>query len=199
MSRKYIAKRIIDYLGGSRFLEITGIRNFIWDDESLTLALTLPDFWKDKTKCNRFKIQYNLGKDSYNVTLGRESYSNLKQPKDKTPLWQVSKSVDDIIILDKFCLADIFSRWTGFHTYSIFLWLDRKEKIKEIIKAFITKCFKYNDSKERAIKHAVDKTEFILQIHGITTTPEGAMITYNALEAIVGYYANRIDIKGQRG
>lgn len=59
MSDLRVAQTILDQLGGSKFIVMTGSKNFIGDDHSLTMTLT-----RNKSRANRLKITLT-GMDDY--------------------------------------------------------------------------------------------------------------------------------------
>ncbi len=65
-----VAKIILQQIGGSRFLTMTGSRNLINLGNGLRMSLS-----RNKTSANRLEIIYDEGADLYNLRFYRQSVS----------------------------------------------------------------------------------------------------------------------------
>lgn len=65
-----VAKIILQQIGGSRFLTMTGSRNLINLGNGLRMSLS-----RNKTSANRLEIIYDGGADLYNLRFYRQSVS----------------------------------------------------------------------------------------------------------------------------
>lgn len=99
-----VAKIILQQIGGSRFLAMTGSRNLINLGNGLRMSLS-----RNKTSANRLEIIYDEGADLYNLRFYRQSVSK-KTFKVKTKDIKTYEGV--------YCdmLEDIFTDVTGLYT-----------------------------------------------------------------------------------
>ena len=65
-----VAKIILQQIGGSRFLTMTGPRDYINLGNGLRMSLS-----RNKTSANRLEIIYDEGADLYNLRFYRQSFS----------------------------------------------------------------------------------------------------------------------------
>ena len=65
-----VAKIILQQIGGSRFLTMTGSRDLINLGNGLRMSLS-----RNKTSANRLEIIYDEGADLYNLRFYRQSFS----------------------------------------------------------------------------------------------------------------------------
>ena len=99
-----VAKIILQQIGGSRFLTMTGSRNLINLGNGLRMSLS-----RNKTSANRLEIIYDEGADLYNLRFYRQSVSK-KTYEVKT---KDIKTYEGI-----YCdmLEEIFTDVTGLYT-----------------------------------------------------------------------------------
>ena len=99
-----VAKIILQQIGGSRFLTMTGSRDLINLGNGLRMSLS-----RNKTSANRLEIIYDEGADLYNLRFYRQSFSK-KTFEVKT---KDIKKIDGV-----YCdmLEDIFTDVTGLYT-----------------------------------------------------------------------------------
>jgi len=62
-----IANTIVKQLGGRRFMMMTGVKQFMLGSNG-EVSFKLG---RNKSKCNHVKIEYDYGRDLYNVVFGR--------------------------------------------------------------------------------------------------------------------------------
>lgn len=99
-----VAKIILQQIGGSRFLTMTGSRDLINLGNGLRMSLS-----RNKTSANRLEIIYDEGADLYNLRFYRHSFSK-KTFEVKTKDIKTYEGV--------YCdmLEDIFTDVTGLYT-----------------------------------------------------------------------------------
>ena len=99
-----VAKIILQQIGGSRFLTMTGSRSLINLGNGLRMSLS-----RNKTSANRLEIIYDEGADLYNMCFYRQSVSK-KTFEVKTKDIKTYEGV--------YCdmLEDIFTDVTGLYT-----------------------------------------------------------------------------------
>jgi len=95
MTDQTIAKTILEQLGGNRFAQMTGAKNFVNLGEGLAFQLA-------DRKINRVKVKLN-GRDLYDVEFGQ--YRALE--------YKVKKTCTDVYAED---LQDVFTEATGLYT-----------------------------------------------------------------------------------
>ncbi len=99
-----ISKIILQQIGGSRFLTMTGSRDLINLGNGLRMSLS-----RNKTSANRLEIIYDEGADLYNLRFYRQSFSR------KTFEYKVKdiKTYEGV-----YCdmLEEIFTDVTGLYT-----------------------------------------------------------------------------------
>jgi hypothetical protein len=108
-NNNHIAETIINQLGGNKFIAMTGSKDFLWDDEKLTLTFSLSRMAQEKSRDNRIRIQYDYNRDLYNISLCKYLTPTLKRIMEKRDLWKVLKSVDGVFF-DQ--LQEFFCEWT---------------------------------------------------------------------------------------
>lgn len=109
MSDLRIAETILQQLGGNRFIAMTGAKNFVGDDYSL--SMTLP---RNASRANRLKITLTP-MDDYTMEFTRQTVGHLtknyKWIEGKT---ETVKTFDGI-----YCdqLQELFTSVTGMYTH----------------------------------------------------------------------------------
>ena len=100
-----VAKIILQQIGGSRFLTMTGSRDLINLGNGLRMSLS-----RNKTSANSLEIIYDEGADLYNLRFYRQSFSK-KTFEVKTKDIKTYEGV--------YCdmLEDIFTDVTGLYTH----------------------------------------------------------------------------------
>ena len=76
MENTSISNEILKQLGGNKFITMTGAKNLVSDSKGLGFRIG-----KNKSKANYVKIEYDKGKDLYNVIFGsikNVDYTELK-------------------------------------------------------------------------------------------------------------------------
>lgn len=99
-----VARTILDQLGGGRFIVMTGAKNFIGDERSLTFKIG-----KNCNNINYVRIVYNRIPDHYNMEFYRASVSKKTGPQKK----EVARY--DGIFFDQ--LQPLFTKTTGMDTH----------------------------------------------------------------------------------
>lgn len=109
MNNNIIAMEILKQLGGNKFLAMTGVKNLVYDDNSLNMKLS-----KNMSKANYLKITLN-SLDTYDirfysVTGGRMNMKTF----ESSPI----KNKDIKVINGAYCdqLQEIFTNVTGMYT-----------------------------------------------------------------------------------
>lgn len=84
--RKEIAQTIISQLGGKRFMLMTGVKQFFMEECGVSFKLG-----KNKSKARHVRIEYDYGRDLYNVVFGREKRTKNKElSMPGLPMWDYS-------------------------------------------------------------------------------------------------------------
>jgi len=102
---------ILQQLGGRRFTVMTGSKNFIFAKESEEH----PNPWlrmnlaRNSSKCNRLKIYYNTGLDTYTMEFYKQTIS-----KKDFDVKITHKEVFENVYCDQ--LQEIFTQKTGLYT-----------------------------------------------------------------------------------
>jgi len=99
MSDLTIAKTILSQLGGNRFIAMTGAKNFVGSEKGLFFKIG-----RNSTRINLIKIEYNYGKDLYEMTFIYCAKGILKE----------IKKFEDVYAED---LQIIFTEVTGLYTH----------------------------------------------------------------------------------
>jgi hypothetical protein len=63
-----ISKAILEQLGGNRFVAMTGAKNFVEGNNSLSFRIG-----RNSTSCNHVEVIFDLGADLYNMIFSRFS------------------------------------------------------------------------------------------------------------------------------
>ena len=100
-----VAKIILQQIGGSRFLTMTGSRDLINLGNGLRMSLS-----RNKTSANRLEIIYDEGADLYNVRFYRQSMNH------KT-FEVTTKDIEKIDGVYCDMLEEIFTDVTGLYTH----------------------------------------------------------------------------------
>lgn len=109
MSDLTVAKTILEQLGGNKFIVMTGSKNFIGDNKSLTMSLA-----RNASSANRLKITLT-SMDDYNMEFYRFTGSrfNSKTMTFSEPKHKTIKEYKGV-----FCdqLQELFTEVTGMYT-----------------------------------------------------------------------------------
>lgn len=110
---KFIAKAIIDELGGNRFIASTGHKNFRWHEKTTTLSFDLSLLAQEQAKGDTIKIEYNSLTDSYDVSLCKfyTPTSEIKKTRDiKIKLFEELEKEKNVFCFE---LKEVVMRLTG--------------------------------------------------------------------------------------
>jgi hypothetical protein len=97
--RKNIAQTIVNQLGGRRFMMMTGVKKFGMNSKG-GIEFKIG---RNATSCNHVSIDYNFGKDLYEVTFGR-----IRAGK-----YTVMKKLEEVYFDE---LQERFTEFTGLYT-----------------------------------------------------------------------------------
>jgi hypothetical protein len=103
-----VAKEILRQLGGNRFVAMTGSKNFVADEKSLTMRLT-------RNKLSAMWLTITLSKDYYTMT-----FTKSKKVKDATSFTgknEVLVTLSEIEGIGFDQLQSIFTEKTGLYTH----------------------------------------------------------------------------------
>lgn len=100
MNNAAIANTILNQLGGNKFITMTGSKNFVGTENTLTMKL-----FKNNLKATHLKIEYVYGKDLYKMIFLRCSLKSGVV---------VLKELDEVYAED---LQSLFEQNTGLYCY----------------------------------------------------------------------------------
>jgi hypothetical protein len=94
-----ISKAILEQLGGNRFVAMTGAKNFVEGNNSLSFRIG-----RNSTSCNHVEIILDLGTDLYNMIFSRLSMAKgLEKKKEAKGIYSSQ-------------LQELFTKATGLYT-----------------------------------------------------------------------------------
>lgn len=105
-----ISTTIMQQLGGKKFIAMTGVKNFVYGDNWVSMSLG-----KSKSKANRLRIEYDEGLDLYNMIFLRHTNGgiNLKTGEFKHA---TDKTVREFKEVYADQLQELFTEETGMYT-----------------------------------------------------------------------------------
>ena len=109
-----IAKQILSYLGGNKFVACTGCKDFMTNAEQDSLTMTIP---RNGSKANRLEVKYDWGTDTFTMRFYRHSNGRFSQKKwlEGKEAWTPPKDTELKTYDGVYCdmLRRIFENYTG--------------------------------------------------------------------------------------
>ena len=109
-----VAKTILEQLGGNKFMAMTGVKKFSMD-ETGGISFKLG---RNGSKCNHVSIEYDYGKDLYNVVFGKNGKTKNKElSSEGFTFWDYNyKELERTNGCYFDMLVPMFERYTGLAT-----------------------------------------------------------------------------------
>lgn len=111
-----IGQTILEQLGGSKFIAMTGCNHFVWDSNTDTLRMIIP---RNGSKANRLHIKYNIGSDTYSMRFFKYIPGGLKIDRKKgTADFVEDKEIEVKEYKEVYCdqLQELFTEVTHMYT-----------------------------------------------------------------------------------
>lgn len=113
MTKITTAESILEWLGNNRFIAMTGCKNLVYDENSL--SMNIPKIRGNENKTNYLKIEYDNNQDLYKMTF---RYFTAGRLNKRT--WEWSEGKNEVIAEFENVFGDrmksIFTSITGLDT-----------------------------------------------------------------------------------